>query len=158
MASRKSSAKAPKSEIKSKAPPRRTKPETAPVPVTAPAAHKLRVPPPPAAKVPMAAEPAGSSAPAGPMGGVEMKKQELLKKVADRVEMRKNQVKPVVEAVLEILGETLGEGRNLNLPDLGKVKQNRVKENPAARVIIAKIRQRKPGADYGKDTVADAAE
>lgn len=92
------------------------------------------------------------------MGGVEMKKQELLNKVADRAEMRKNQVKPVVEAMLEILGETLREGRNLNLPDLGKVKQNRVKESPVARVIIAKIRQRKPGGDGKKDTVADAAE
>ena len=102
--------------------------------------------------------------------GPEMKKQELLDKVVSRSDTRKKFAKPVVEAMLEILGETLAEGRELNLPPLGKVKLNRTKEGARARVIVAKIRQSKQGgnilpaddaAENGsdvKDEVADRAE
>ncbi|QYX55314.1 HU family DNA-binding protein [Roseovarius sp. SCSIO 43702] len=91
-------------------------------------------------------------------GAPTLKKQELFKKVADRSGAKKNQVKPIVEAAMEVLGEALAQGRDLNLPPLGKIKQNRVKDNPNARVIVAKIRQPKEGAETVKDTVADAAE
>ena len=78
--------------------------------------------------------------------GPELKKQELLDKVVTRTDVKKKLAKPVVEAVLEILGEALGEGRELNLQPLGKVKQNRTKETAGARIIIAKIRQSKPNS------------
>lgn len=74
----------------------------------------------------------------------ELKKQELLDKVVTRTDVKKKLAKLVVEAVLEILGEALGEGRELNLQPLGKVKQNRTKDTADARIIIAKIRQSKP--------------
>ena len=102
--------------------------------------------------------------------GPEMKKQELLDKVVSRSDTRKKFAKPVVEAMLEILGETLAEGRELNLPPLGKVKLNRTKEGARARVIVAKIRQSKQGGNIlpadddaenvsdVKDEVADRAE
>lgn len=73
----------------------------------------------------------------------ELKKQELLQLVADRADLNKNKVKPVVEAMLEVLGEALAEGRELNLKPLGKVKINRQKEVGNARVTVAKIRQSK---------------
>jgi DNA-binding protein HU-alpha len=79
--------------------------------------------------------------------GPEMKKQELLDKVVQRSEIRKKFAKPALEAALEVLGEALAEGRELNLPPLGKVKFNRIKEGARARIIVAKIRQSKQGGN-----------
>ncbi|ARE85169.1 integration host factor subunit alpha [Roseovarius mucosus] len=85
--------------------------------------------------------------------GPELKKQELIDKVLAKGDIKKKNAKPVVEAVLEVLGEVLAEGREINLPPLGKIKINRVRDMANARIIIAKIRQAKPGA--GPDTEAD---
>jgi len=102
--------------------------------------------------------------------GPELKKQELLDKIVTRSEVKKKFAKPVVEAMLEVLGEALAEGRELNLQPLGKVKLNRTKETPNARIIIAKIRQSKQGGasvikplggdeeDPMKDQVAQGAD
>ena len=99
-----------------------------------------------------------------------MKKQELLAKVVQRSEIRKKFAKPALEAMLEVLGEALAEGRELNLPPLGKVKLNRIKEGARARIIVVKVRQSKQGGnllpeDVGpdsdiamKDEVAERAE
>ena len=86
-----------------------------------------------------AAKPATDPSPPGP----EMKKQELLQKVLTRSGIKKKDAKPVVEAMLEVLGEALANGRELNLQPLGKIKMNRIKEMDRARVIVAKIRQSK---------------
>ncbi|WP_272004303.1 HU family DNA-binding protein [Roseovarius sp. ZX-A-9] len=105
--------------------------------------------------------PAPAVAPDTPAAELEMKKQELLARVVDRSEIKKKYAKPVVEAMIAVLGEALAEGRELNLPPLGKVKQNRTKETPTARIIIAKIRQKKPhvaGAFDVKESIADPAE
>lgn len=85
--------------------------------------------------------------------GPELKKQELIDKVLAKGDIKKKNAKPVVEAVLEVLGEVLAEGREINLPPLGKIKINRVRDLANARIIVAKIRQSKPGA--GPDTEAD---
>jgi hypothetical protein len=102
--------------------------------------------------------------------GPELKKQELLDKIVTRSEVKKKFAKPVVEAMLEVLGEALAEGRELNLQPLGKGKLNRTKETPNARIIIAKIRQSKQGGasvvkpldgdeeDPMKDQVAQGAD
>jgi len=105
--------------------------------------------------------PAPAVAPDTPATELEMKKQELLARVVERSEIKKKYAKPVVEAMIAVLGEALAEGRELNLPPLGKVKQNRTKETPTARIIIAKIRQKKPhvaGAFDVKESIADPAE
>lgn len=118
-------------------------------------------------KVPSPAEvPPGSAAQAmsentSPITGPEMKKQELLKKVVELSGIKKKDAKPVVEAMLEVLGETLADGRGLNLQPFGKLKLNRTKETPNARIIVAKLRQskaaKKPDASDNQ-TVAAAAE
>jgi DNA-binding protein HU-alpha len=92
--------------------------------------------------------------------GPELKKQELLDKVVQRSEIRKKFAKPALEAMLEVLGEALAEGRELNLPPLGKVKLNRIKEGARVRIIVAKIRQSKQGGnvlpeDAGPDNFID---
>ena len=51
----------------------------------------------------------------------EMKKQELMAKVVERSDVAKKHAKPVIEAMLEVLGEAIGQGRELkeslkNLP------------------------------------------
>lgn len=78
--------------------------------------------------------------------GPELKKQELIDKVLGKGDIKKKYAKPVVEAVLEVLGEALAEGRELNLPPMGKIKINRVRDVANAKIIVAKIRQSKPGA------------
>ena len=91
----------------------------------------------------------------------EMKKQELMAKVVERSGVAKKHAKPVIEAILEVLGEAIGEGRGLNLQPFGKLKHNRIKDTPAARVIIAKIRQPKDNATrppMDKEAVADTQE
>jgi len=122
---------------------------------TAPAARMARVPAPTPKTTPPRTPLSGVTADDEPartpvsgsdtdtVGAPDLKKQELFKKVADRTGAKKNQVKPIVEAAMAIMGESLEQGRDMNLPPLGKVKQNRVKDNPNARVIIAKIRQPK---------------
>ena len=110
--------------------------------------------------------------------GTELKKQELVDRVVERADIKKKLAKPVVEALLEVLGEALAvwfqvlvglrplhamgealaEGRELNLQPMGKLKYNRTRETPNARIIVAKIRQRKlsgPGTDTPKEPVDD---
>lgn len=91
----------------------------------------------------------------------EMRKQELMAKVVERSGVAKKHAKPVIEAMLEVLGEAIGDGRELNLQPLGKLKHNRIKDTPSARIIVAKIRQPKAGSSgppVAKEPVADAAE
>ena len=95
-----------------------------------------------------------------------LKKKELLNLVVERSGVRKKFAKPTVEAMMAILGEAIAEGRDLNLPPLGKIKQQRTKEAANVRVTVAKIRQGKndgPAAGAGdaekpKQGVAEADE
>lgn len=81
-----------------------------------------------------------------PDGG-ELKKKELIDKVVSRSDVKKKYAKPVIEAMLEILGEAVNEGRELNLQPFGKLKHNRTKETDNAHVAIVKIRQSKAQID-----------
>ncbi len=95
------------------------------------------------------------------VGGSELRKKELLDMVVERTGVKKKFAKPVAEAIMDILGDALAEGRELNLHPMGKIKQQRSKEVANARVIVAKIRQSRPGnsaSDNTMDTLADAAE
>ncbi|MGK7652647.1 HU family DNA-binding protein [Roseovarius sp. B08] len=80
----------------------------------------------------------------------EIKKPEFLQLVADRAGLNKNKVKPVVDAMLDVLGDAFLEGRGLNIKPLGKVKINRQKDVGNARVTVAKIRQSKSEATSGE--------
>lgn len=70
----------------------------------------------------------------------ELKRKELIDLVVARSGMKKRDVKPVVDSMLEVLGQTLGEGREFNLPPLGKLKVQRMKDNDGTQVMVAKIR------------------
>ncbi len=80
---------------------------------------------------------------AGPM----MRKKELVDKVVEASGIKKKDAKPVVEAMLRVLGDALRDGRELNLHPFGNMKVRRAKEMTKARVLTTKVRQRKPGTD-----------
>lgn len=93
-----------------------------------------------------AADPAGKVDPVelGPL----MRKKELIDAVVTRSGVKKKDAKPVVEAMLAVLGEALSEKRELALQPLGRVKIQRVREHPNGQVLVTKIRQSgqaKPG-------------
>lgn len=102
----------------------------APAPVAAPE---------PAAAAPMVAPHVVSSA--TPTVMTEMRKEQLLDEVAKRSGAKRKDVKPIVEAALEVMGEALGEGQELNLKPLGKVKIARTKQVANGRVINLRLRQ-----------------
>ncbi len=121
-------------------------------PATTPATASTR---PSTSKIPAPPAPAKTPLP------VELKKPELIDMVVAKSDIKKKYAKPVVEAMLEVLGETLAKGREMNLQPLGKVKYNRTKETTSARVIVAKVRQSKPANKRPappNEPLADAAE
>lgn len=98
-----------------------------------------------------------------------LKKQDLLAQVVERSGIPKRDAKPVVEAMLAVLGDALAEGREMNLKPMGKIKRKRVTEGDTARVIVANIRQPHavgtgtdapvtPNGSGAKEAVADDAE
>lgn len=71
----------------------------------------------------------------------ELKKPELIEMVVEKTGVKKRDAKPAIEAALQILGEALAEGRELNLQPLGKIRVNRMKKLSSARVMTCKVRQ-----------------
>ena len=86
-----------------------------------------------------------------------MKKVELINLIVERTGMKKKDVKPVVEATLEALGEAISNGQELNLQPLGRVKVNNTKDLAKAQVHSVRIRQSKAIRDADEEFV-DAAE
>ena len=106
---------------------------------------------PKAASAPLAAlEPVAAAAKVAPvlvtttapaLATEEMRKEHLLDEVAKRSGAKRKDVKPIVEAMLEVLGEALGEARDINLKPLGKIKVARTKQVANGRVINLRLRQ-----------------
>ena len=99
-----------------------------------------------------------------PAGASVLKKSELLDKVVQRSQIKKKFAKPVVEAMLDILGGAIAEERALNLQPMGRVMPKRTKDAGKNRVVIARIRQSKERVEEAAATgakhqaVAKAAE
>jgi DNA-binding protein HU-alpha len=89
------------------------------------------------------------------VAGPEMKTKDLIDKVVKRAGVKKKDVKPVVEAMLAVLGEALGEGRELVLQPLGRIKVTRVKETGNGRVMICRVRQGGGGGKGRKEALAE---
>ena len=88
----------------------------------------------------------------------ELKKPELINTIVERTGMKKKYVKPVVEAMLGVLGETLAKGQEMNLQPFGRVKVNNTKELAKAQVHSVRIRQSKAAISDADDSMPDAAE
>ncbi|ASM72009.1 MULTISPECIES: HU family DNA-binding protein [Roseobacteraceae] len=100
----------------------------------------------------------------GASGGAEMiapgpmmRKKELIDAVVAASGAKKKDAKPVVEAMLKVMGNALRDGRELNLHPFGSVKVRREKDMVKARVLTTKIRQRKPEAIAAANAEAAAA-
>ncbi|MFT6023234.1 MAG: nucleoid DNA-binding protein [Ascidiaceihabitans sp.] len=103
-----------------------------------------------------AATPVVVDSPQPVISGPMMRKKELIDLVVERSGIKKKDAKPVVEAVLAVLGEAIGESRELNLQPMGKLRVRRVKEMPNGRVMVTKIRQSSATTAANADS-ADAA-
>ena len=90
----------------------------------------------------------------------ELRKKELFELVVERSGMKKKLVKPVVEAMLAVLGDAFAEQREMNLPPLGKIKVQRGKELHDGRALVLKLRQKSSqlNAAPATDTSATADE
>ena len=101
-----------------------------------PTAATAKAPVTPAAKAPVTAT----------VEAPVLRKKELIERVVARSGVKKKDAKPTIEAMLAVLGEALAGGEELNLQPMGKVMVKRVKEQPNAKVMTCRIRQRKAGA------------
>ena len=81
-----------------------------------------------------------------------LRKKELIDRVVSKSGAKRKDAKPVVEAMLDVLGDALAQGEELNLQPFGKLKINRQKEMAGAKVFVCRIRQRKTVHGTGADT------
>lgn len=88
------------------------------------------------------------------VSGGELKKRALVDRVAKHGDLKKKNVKPVVDAVLAVLAEALANGEDLNLPPLGKVKVNKQKSVSGGQVLMLKLRTSSPTEKDAKDKPA----
>lgn len=86
-----------------------------------------------------------------------LRKKELIDVVTERSGIKKKDAKPVVEAMLAVLGQAIFEGRDLNLQPMGRSKINRQKAVSGGQVTVMKLRQ-SDARTTQKDTLAEAAE
>lgn len=111
--------------------------------------------PPPAAKP---VEPVVVDAPQAVIMGPVLRKKELIDTVVSRSGMKKKDVKPIVETMLNVLGDALRDNRELKLPPMGHLKTRREKQLPNGRMVVAKIRQTNPPVPGTQDATDPAEE
>lgn len=75
--------------------------------------------------------------------GHELKKKELIERIVTKSGLKRRDVKPVVEAILDVLGTSIGKGETLNLQPMGKLIIKRTKDVPNAKISVCRIRQRR---------------
>jgi len=86
-------------------------------------------------------------------------KKQLIEDVVARSGIKKKDAKPVIEAMLGVLGEAIGAGKNLNLQPFGKITLQKQNEKASARVSVVRIRQPNHLSQKAvKDPLAEAAE
>ncbi|WP_245540878.1 HU family DNA-binding protein [Octadecabacter antarcticus] len=83
-----------------------------------------------------------------------IKKPEFIDRVMAETGLKKKDVKPVVEAMLAVLGRALIAGEELIVPPLGKVMINRSKQVANATIINIKLRH--PNGNRVKNNAPDA--
>lgn len=86
--------------------------------------------------------------------GSELRKKELIDMVVARSGVRKRDAKPVIEAMLAVLGQAIADGRDMTLNPLGKVRINSSRDKPDGRVTVVRLRQ-STAKQRPKDPLAD---
>ncbi|MCP5037537.1 MAG: HU family DNA-binding protein [Rhodobacteraceae bacterium] len=72
-----------------------------------------------------------------------LRKKQLIDEVVTRSGIKKKFAKPVVEAMLDVLGDAISSGKEMNVQPFGKVMTKKQTDKPNAKVSIVKIRQSK---------------
>jgi len=72
----------------------------------------------------------------------QLKKVEFLERVIAATGMKKKDVKPVVEATLAELDKVIGEGIDLQAPELGKLMIHKRKDVPKGEMVMLKLRRK----------------
>lgn len=97
--------------------------------------------------------------------GAALRKKALLEKVTERAGIKRRDAKAAIEAALEVLGEAIADGQEINLPGFGKLKVTRSKTLSNGRVFTTRIRQplakpesAEPAKPADNDPLAEAAE
>jgi hypothetical protein len=116
---------------------------------TAPVTDNEKSAPAPKTTVSAIADPAPVEAPEASLVTV-VKKKDLIEKVTEASGVKRSEAKKVIEAMLKELGDALQREDELNLPPLGKMSVNRIREGSGAHIIIAKLRR--PKAMLGEVT------
>ncbi|MEW2911654.1 HU family DNA-binding protein [Leisingera sp. JC11] len=91
------------------------------------------------------------------MPAPELAKKELIERAVERSGVKKKDAKPVVEAVLALLGEAVAEGRELNLKPFGKLRINRSQERSNGTVFVCKLRQPPAAAGAANNAAGENA-
>lgn len=89
-----------------------------------------------------------------PPGQTALRLRDLIERVADATGQRRPEVKAALEAALAALGQSLDEGRGLNLPPLGKIRVGKARPNSGGegkppsgnggRTVTLKLRRENP--------------
>lgn len=88
-----------------------------------------------------------------------VKKAELIDHAVEKCGLKKRDVKPSIEAALEVLAEALIKGEELHLPPLGKLRVVKSKDvKDGVKVLTLKLRTMKDGAGQGGGAQKDASE
>ena len=79
-----------------------------------------------------------------------IKKPEFIDRVVDRIDVKRRDAKPAIDAALAILAEALVNGEELNLPPMGKLRVVKMKDvGDRVKVLTLKLRTMKDGAGLG---------
>ena len=96
---------------------------------------------------------------AGPVLTVKLK--DFIDRVVTASGGKRQSVKPVVEAVLKVLGDALEAGENLALPPLGRARVNRSKTTDSGALLTIKLKRggaAKTPKSGGDEGLAEAGE
>jgi len=101
---------------------------------------------------------APAPAPAASPPPAEVTRKALIERVKARAEDTKGRdIRAVMDAVLQELGDALTAGETVKIPPLGVIKVQRRREIADGEIVICKLRRRK-AAPAPKDPLAEAAE
>lgn len=77
-----------------------------------------------------------------------VRKVEFIDQIVEQTGLKKKDVKPAIEAALDLFAKALTEGKDLNLPPMGKLKVVKTKElENGGKALTLKLRLSKPSED-----------
>ncbi len=80
--------------------------------------------------------------PSGPHPAVVVQKKDFVDRVVAATGAKRSEVRPIVDATLEQLGEALSSGCTLAVPPLGRARINLEKDQRGGDVITLRLRRR----------------